>query len=230
MDIRIHTFFLLLLGVCMGYASMPGMPQWHGFMLWVLLFVAVAAREAGRAIAAAYHGLQIRSVLLLPIGGLMSFANADSVERSNELPMQIKMAAVGPLVSLSMALLCVLTIAGAAPSFNLLARPLITPAHMIRSFVWLNAFLGVLHLLPAYPLDAVRVLRSQFSRVQGRCRRRVRPGAGAMIGVIAILLGILLPTCGWRRRDFSSSSERSSRTRARCFRAWWTRCTCATSC
>ena len=53
MDIRIHTFFLLLLGVCMGYASMLGMPQWHGFMLWMLLFCAVAAREAGRAIAAA---------------------------------------------------------------------------------------------------------------------------------------------------------------------------------
>ena len=111
--------FLLLLGVCMGYASMLGMPQWHGFMLWTLLFCAVAAREAGRAIAAAYHGLQIRSVLLLPIGGLMSFANADSVERSNELSMQIKMAAVGPLVSLSMAVLCVLTILGAAPAFSL---------------------------------------------------------------------------------------------------------------
>src|ERR1700742_1118359 len=140
MDIRIHTFFLLLLGACMGYASMMQLPQWHGFLLWVLLFFAVLAREIGRAIAAAYHGLQIRSVLLLPIGGLMSFENAGSGERSNELSMQIKMALIGPLVSLSMALLCVLTIVGAAPGFSLLARPLVTPAHLIRSFVWLNVF------------------------------------------------------------------------------------------
>ena len=108
--------------------------------------------------------------------------------------MQIKMAVVGPLVSLSMAALCVLTIVGAAPAFNLLARPLITPAHLIRSFVWLNAFLGALHLLPAYPLDAGRVLRSQFTRVQGRVQAaRAAAGLGLMIGVIAILLGILLP-------------------------------------
>ena len=194
MDIRIRTFFLLLLGACMGYASVLQMPQWHGFMLWMLLFFAVLAREIGRAIAAAYNGLQIRSMLLLPIGGLMSFANAESVERSNELSVQIKMAVVGPLVSLSMAALCVLTIVGAAPKFNLLLQPLITPAHLIRSFVWLNAFLGVLHLLPAYPLDAGRVLRSQFTRVQGHVQAaRAAAGLGLMIGVIAILLGILLP-------------------------------------
>jgi Zn-dependent protease/CBS domain-containing protein len=194
MDIRIHTFFLLLLGVCMGYASVLQMPQWHGFMLWLLLLFAVLVREIGRAIAAVYQGLQIRSMLLLPIGGLMSFANAESVERSNELPVQLKMAAVGPLVSLSMAALCVLTIAGAAPTFNLLLKPLITPGHLIRSFVWLNAFLGVLHLLPAYPLDAGRVLRSQFTRVQGHVQAaRAAAGLGLMIGVIAILLGILLP-------------------------------------
>jgi CBS domain-containing protein/Zn-dependent protease len=195
MDIRIHTFFLLLLGVCMGHASMLQMPQWHGFMLWLLLFFAVLVREIGRVIAAAYNGLQIRSMLLLPIGGLMSFANAESVERSNELPVQLKMAVVGPLVSLSMAALCVLTIVGAAPKFDLLLKPLITPAHLIRSFVWLNAFLGVLHLLPAYPLDAGRVLRSQFTRVQGHVQAaRAAAGLGLMIGVIAILLGILLPS------------------------------------
>jgi Zn-dependent protease/CBS domain-containing protein len=194
MDIRIHTFFLLLLGVCMGYASMLQMSQWHGFLLWMLLFFAVLAREIGRAIAAMYHGLQIRSILLLPIGGLMSFANAESVERSNELAVQLKMAVVGPLVSLSMAGLCVLTILGATPGFNLLARPLITPSHLIRSFVWLNAFLGVLHILPAYPLDCGRVLRSQFTRVQGHVQAaRAAAGLGLMIGVLSILIGILLP-------------------------------------
>lgn len=192
-DLRIHTFFVLLLGVCMGYASMLQLSQWHGFALWVLLLCAVLAREIGRAIAAAYHGLQIRSVLLLPIGGLMSFANAESVERGNEMPMQIRMAVVGPLVSLSLALLCVLTIAGMAPGLNLMERPWITPAHLIRSFVWINAFLGVLHFLPAYPLDAGRVLRSQFARAQSRVQAaRAAAGLGQMIAILAFLLGVFL--------------------------------------
>ena len=194
LDIRIHTFFLLLLAACMGYASLLQLPQWRGFLLWIFLFIAVLVRELGRIIAAAYHNLQLRSVMLLPIGGLFSFANAESVERSNDLSTQIKLALVGPLVSLSMAALCVMTILGAAPELNLLARPLISPTHLIRSFVWLNAFMAVLHVLPAYPLDAGRVLRSQFSRVQGRMQAsRAAAGLGLMIGVIAILLGILLP-------------------------------------
>src|SRR5258708_34628801 len=99
MDVRIHTFFLLLLGVCMGYASMLGMPQWHGFVLGVLLFIAVSVREAGRAGAAAYYGPQIRSALPLPIGGRVSVANAGGVERSHELAMQLEMAEQCPLVS-----------------------------------------------------------------------------------------------------------------------------------
>ena len=192
-DLRIHTFFVLLLGVCLGYASMLGMSQWRGFWLWLLLLTAVLVRETGRAIAAAYHGLQIRSVLLLPIGGLMSFANAESVERAGELSLQLRMAAVGPLVSLSLAALLVLTILGTAPGLNLREPPLITPSHCIRSFVWMNVFLGLLHLLPAYPLDAGRVLRSQFARSQSRTQAaRAATGLGQMIAVLTLLTGIVL--------------------------------------
>jgi len=193
-DLRVHTFFLLLLGVCMGYASMLGMAQWRGFLIWCLLCFAVAIRETARILAATWKGLQIRSVLLLPIGGLLSYANAESVERASELPVQIPLALVGPLISLATAGLCALTIRGATADLPILARPLITPGHLIRSFVWLNAFLGLLHFLPAYPLDAGRVLRSQFSRVQGRMQAaRAAAGLGLMIGVLAILSGILLP-------------------------------------
>ena len=35
---------------------------------------------------------------------------------------------------------------------------------MMRSTVWLNVILGVLNLIPAYPLDAGRMLRGGFSR------------------------------------------------------------------
>lgn len=192
-DLRIHTFFLLLLGICMGYASLLQLGQWHGFVLWLLVLFAVLLRETGRLIAAAYHGLQIRSVLLLPIGGLFSYSNAESMERANDLRMQVRMAFVGPLTSLSVALLCFVTVQAEAPGLHLLAPPLISPANLVRSFVWLNAFLGALHVLPAYPLDAGRVLRSLFTRAQGRVQAaRASAGLGQMIAVLAFLLGVLL--------------------------------------
>ena len=40
----------------------------RGFGLWLLLVLAVAVREAARAVAAAWFNLDVRSVLLLPYG------------------------------------------------------------------------------------------------------------------------------------------------------------------
>src|SRR6202041_3480174 len=69
-DVRIHPFFLLLLGLSISYASMTGATGARGFALWLLLLLAVVVREVGRAVGAAWFGLELRSVLLLPIGGL----------------------------------------------------------------------------------------------------------------------------------------------------------------
>ena len=69
-DVRIHTFFLLLLGLSISYASMTGATGARGFVLWLLLLLAVVVREIARAIGAAWFGLELRSILLLPTGGL----------------------------------------------------------------------------------------------------------------------------------------------------------------
>ena len=56
---------------------------------------------------------------------------------------------------------------GAGGDVHLLARPFITGDHLVRSMVWMQAGLGVLHLLPAYPLDFGRLLRGNFARAHG---------------------------------------------------------------
>src|SRR3984957_14305952 len=79
-ELRIHTFFILLLGVCMAYTESVHLSIFRGVGLWLVLLGAVAVREVARMIVAAYHGLQLRNILLLPIGGLVAYANAESAE------------------------------------------------------------------------------------------------------------------------------------------------------
>src|SRR5437879_873020 len=91
-DVRIHTFFLLLLGLSISYASLAGATGPRGFALWVLLLLAVVVREAARAVGAAWFGLELRSILLLPTGGLFSYATSEASEKAETPEMQKRMA------------------------------------------------------------------------------------------------------------------------------------------
>ena len=192
-ELRIHTFFILLLGICMAYTESAHLSVFRGIGLWLVLLGTVAVREVARMIVAAYHGLQLRNILLLPIGGLVAYANAESAENAGAPKVQWRMALTGPLANLSFALVVAMLVLGMSPTLNLLDRPWITPAHLIRSIVWLNVFLGVLNLLPAYPLDGGRVVRGGVSRTQGRAQgSRVATGLGQILAMTAIIAGLVL--------------------------------------
>jgi Zn-dependent protease len=192
-DLRIHTFFLLLLGLCLLSTNLVNVQSWRAIMLWLSLLLAVVVREIARVIVAAYHGVQLRSILLLPIGGLFSYANPDSAERASEGSVQASMAIVGPLANFGFATAVGALIAGAAPQVALFARPWVTPTHLMRSTVWLNVILGILNFIPAYPLDAGRMLRGGFTRTRGAAHAtRAASGLGQILGLVAVLGGIAL--------------------------------------
>jgi CBS domain-containing protein len=82
---------------------------------------------------------------------------------------------------------------GAGGDVRLLARPLVTPDHLVRSMVWMQAGLGLLHLLPAYPLDFGRLLRGSFARAHGFSPAgRAASGIGQLIALAVMICGMAL--------------------------------------
>ncbi|HEY0786523.1 MAG TPA: CBS domain-containing protein [Acidobacteriaceae bacterium] len=192
-DLRIHAFFLILLAFCLFSTSVANVAGWRGIGLWLVLLSAVGAREIARTIAAAYHRISLRSILLLPIGGLLSYADPESGERASTAPGQLSLSIVGPLANLLLAALLAGLIHGASPHVDLLSRPWITPTHLMRSAVWLNLALALLNCFPAYPLDAGRLLQTSFSRRQGAAEaKRAASGIGRIFGVGAMVAGLAL--------------------------------------
>lgn len=192
-DVRIHTFFVMLLGFCLIYASSNNLSSGRGFLLWGLLVLVVGVREIARAITAAYFGLEIRSILLLPIGGLFSYANPESQEQATLGKTLYALAFAGPVANLLFAAMLAGLITGASPQLNLLAYPWLTATHLIRSTVWLNVFLAGLNMLPAYPLDAGRLLRGYFAKTQGALRgARAAAGLGQILALTIFGVGIYL--------------------------------------
>jgi len=210
-EVRIHAFFLVLLAMAIAFGTLSGTGSGRVLALWLLLLLAVAVREAARAIAAAWFGLDLRGILLLPTGGLMSYASLDSAERASTPAIERRMAAVGPVASIGFGLLLGAIILASTPGISLIARPWIAPSHLLRAMVWLNLLLGVINILPALPLDGGRVFRTGGyvdGAPEGKERRTVpRPaatglgaglrlgltgGLGQWIAIALVLAGLLL--------------------------------------
>lgn len=190
-EIRIHTFFLLLAVVCLGLAASDGVAR--GLGLFIALVIAVVVRETARLLVAAWLGLRLRAILLLPIGGMFAYANPESQQLATQGAGQFLMALAGPLANGGAALVLAATFLGAAGNVNLVSHPWISSAHLLRSMVWMQAGLGALHLLPAYPLDCGRFVRGSFARTHGLAPAgRAATGLGQLLALAAMIGGMLL--------------------------------------
>jgi CBS domain-containing protein/Zn-dependent protease len=190
-ELRVHAFFPLLAVVCLGISAADG---WlRGLGLFLVLVAAVAVRETARLLVAAWLGLRLRAILLLPIGGLFAYANPESQENANQGGGEFAMALAGPLANWATALALAATFIGASGDIHLLDQPFITSAYLLRSMVWMQVFMGLLHLLPAYPLDCGRLLKGGFARKHGFAPSgRAAAGLSQVMALTAMVGGMFL--------------------------------------
>src|SRR6266568_2238480 len=136
-EMRVHVFFPMLTAVCLGLSASDGLLR--GLGLFFVLVIAVVVREIARLMMAAYLGLRLRAILVLPIGGLFAYANPESQENANQGGGQFAMALAGPLANMATALLLAATFLGASGNIRLFDQPWITSAYLLRGMVWMQA-------------------------------------------------------------------------------------------
>jgi Zn-dependent protease len=134
----------------------------RSFLLVLLVLLAVVAHEFGHTVVAARYGIRVRSVVLLPISGISLLD--EQAQRGMDMQCEIRIALAGPAVNLALAVLIGTTILLFRPQVQLLSFPWLTPFDLPRSLAWSQLFVGLLNLLPAYPLDGGRILRALLAR------------------------------------------------------------------
>jgi CBS domain-containing protein/Zn-dependent protease len=190
-ELRVHAFFPLLAVVCLVLSASDGILR--GLGLFLVLTGAVIVRETARLMVAAGLGLRLRAVLLLPIGGLFAYADPESQEKGNQGVDQFALAFAGPVANGATALMLAATFMGAGGDVKLLGQPLITAAYLLRSMVWMQAGLALLHLVPAYPLDFGRLLRGSYARQNGFSPTgRAATGLSQVLALTAMTAGVVL--------------------------------------
>lgn len=130
-------------------------PGWDLVTYWVtgilaalFLFVSVLVHELAHSLVAISRGLPVRSITLFIFGGV------SNIEREPERPrVEFVVAVVGPLASLALA--------GLFWGLQQVVGEQGSPLTAILGYLALiNALLAGFNLLPAFPLDGGRVLRS----------------------------------------------------------------------
>lgn len=188
-EVRIHALFLLLLAMAMAFGSLAGTGSGRILALWLLLLFAVLVRETARCLAAAWYGLEIRRILLLPTGGLVTYGTLEANERMADPAIEKPLALVGPITSIAFALLLAAIVLASSPEVNLLEKPWIAPGHLLRAAVWLNLLLGAVNLLPAFPLDGGRIFRSTPTPREGGQPATTGALGGGGLGAAAKIFG-----------------------------------------
>jgi Zn-dependent protease len=151
--VYMHWTFLLLLGFVafgQGVRSGPGAAL-GGIVFVTTIFGCVVLHELGHALAARRYGIGTRDVTLLPIGGLAR------LERMPDDPRQeLWVALAGPAVNLAIAgaLGVGLAVIGSVGALSW------TGGSFAARLMAVNLGLVVFNLLPAFPMDGGRVLRS----------------------------------------------------------------------
>ena len=195
-EIRIHLTFVFLLFVVwsMEAGAQDANTVLHGLALVGIVFGSVVLHELGHALVARGSGIPAKGIILLPIGGVTILDEANAVTASpNAWLRDIRIAVTGPLVNLLIAGLAALVLTFAIPGFAVTAKPLLHSSALYRSIVWVNLYLGLFNLLPAYPMDGGRVLRAIFSRhmdMVHATQRAIR--IGNIFSILFMMVGMLL--------------------------------------
>ncbi|MFL5242042.1 MAG: site-2 protease family protein [Gemmataceae bacterium] len=193
--IYVHISFLLLpLYVLLENGTEGGLAV-IGFMMALLaaLFGCVVLHELGHALMARRFGIGTRDITLYPIGGV---ARLDGVGRSPSQELCIALA--GPAVNVVIAaLLCALIIpivsitgiAHAGSHFGILGLNPIED--FLVQLMVMNVFMVLFNLLPVFPMDGGRVLRSLLSMKLGQLRATViATRIGSVLALVMVFLAI----------------------------------------
>ncbi len=145
----------------------------------ILFFTSVLIHEMSHSLVARKKGIPVERITLFLFGGMAQ------IEKEPETPFsEFIMAIVGPAASFVLAIFFGI-IWFFTRGFALVEEP-------VKYLAIINVVLGVFNILPGYPLDGGRVLRSIIWKTTGSLKRAtfIASTAGRVLGFMIIAVGI----------------------------------------
>jgi Zn-dependent protease/CBS domain-containing protein len=163
--IFIFVFFSWSLAEAYFPSAYPGFSTWTywitGIISTLLIFVSVLIHEMAHSLVARSRGLPVSSITLFILGGVSNLE-----EEPSQPSVEFNMAIVGPATSIILAIVFWLVTSAVmgriipiSDMFVGIPNATLVTA-VIGYLAVINLFLGAFNLIPGFPLDGGRVLRS----------------------------------------------------------------------
>jgi Zn-dependent protease/CBS domain-containing protein len=203
-DIKLHITFPLILiwaawqfgSIGQGGFSLSGAA--FGVVVTLLLFVCVVIHELAHSLTSTWMGYPVEDIVLFPLGGV------SQIEEMPEGPgEEFLMAIAGPLSNVVIAIvLAVISLFTPWSVLGSLRRIATDPMGLgwqdtLPYLIFTNLGLAAFNLIPAFPMDGGRVLRSLLATVMPQARAtdvavRIGQGFAWLIGLGGLLTTNLL--------------------------------------
>ena len=154
---------------------------WMGILSALGLFGSIVVHEFSHSLVARRYGLPMKGITLFIFGGVAEMGEEPGAPKTEFL-----MAIAGPITSIFIG---VVAYAVYQAGRSVWSTPV---AGVIYYLAWINCLLAAFNLIPAFPLDGGRVLRSALWYWKGNLRRatRIASGIGSGFGILLILLAV----------------------------------------
>ncbi|MCC2668312.1 MAG: Lead, cadmium, zinc and mercury transporting ATPase [Armatimonadetes bacterium] len=173
-EIRLDLSWFLVVGL-MTWSLATGVfpPVYHfdartswvlGALAALLLFASVVVHELSHAVVARAHGLEVSGITLFLFGGVAQLKDEPPTPRA-----ELLIAGVGPVASLFLGAACL------GVSFAIPADGVLRPIAALANYLGIvNIALAAFNLIPGFPLDGGRLLRSAIWHFSGNLHRATR--------------------------------------------------------
>jgi Zn-dependent protease len=164
--IRLHISWVLI-ALLVTFSLAGGIfpqqyPGWDTATYWVvgaitavLFFGSVLVHELGHSVVALREGIPVRNITLFIFGGVAQIGREPATAGA-----EFRVAIAGPLTSLALAA----GFGALSPVLRVLDTPLVAMASYLAQ---INLLLAAFNMIPGFPLDGGRVLRSLIWRWKG---------------------------------------------------------------
>lgn len=183
--VRFHfTFLLLLVFLLIAGLGTNESPAFYGVYV-VSLFASVLLHDLGHALAGRSVGIRTREIVVFPTGGIAK------LDRTPTAGQELWIALAGPMMNLAIAglLFAILAKRHALVGIEALADP--TDANLVERIAAGNLILALVNLLPSFPMDGGRVMRSALAIAYPNSdATRLSSWAGRLIAVLIGIYGL----------------------------------------